>query len=97
MQYKLEDFGEIVGWTKDGKPFMAYRDNKKTDTLQEQLSFEDTVRQLTKQYPNDMELGGKIRIKPFLKIFIRVCLLHNLLTSIFHLSLKSRARCDPSL
>ena len=60
-QYKLEDFGEIVGWTKDGTPFMAYRDNKNTDTPQEQLSFEDTVRQLTKQYPNNMELGKEIR------------------------------------
>ena len=60
-QYKLEDFGEIVGWTKDGTPFMAYRDNKKTDTPQEQLSFKDRVRQLTKQYSNNMELGGKIR------------------------------------
>ena len=35
-QYKLEDFGKIVGWNKDGTPFMAYRDNKKTDTQQEQ-------------------------------------------------------------
>ena len=60
-QYKLEDFGEVVAWNKDGKPFMVYRDNKKTDTPQEQLSFEDTVRQLTKQYSNNMELGGKIR------------------------------------
>ena len=59
-QHKLEDFGEIVGWTKDGTPFMAYRDNKKTDTTPE-LNFEDTVKQLTKQYPNDMELGGVIR------------------------------------
>ena len=59
-QHKLEDFGEIVGWTKDGTPFMAYRDVKKTDTPQEQ-SFEDRVRQLTKQYPNNMDLGGKIR------------------------------------
>ena len=59
-QHKLEDFGEIVGWTDDGKPFMAYRDVKKTDTPQEQ-SFEDRVRQLTKQYSNNMELGGKIR------------------------------------
>ena len=60
-QYKLEDFGEVVGWTKDGTPFMAYRDNKNTDTPQEQLSFEDTVIQLTKQYPNNMELGKEIR------------------------------------
>ena len=60
-QYKLEDFGEIVAWTKEGKPFIAYRDNKNTDTPQEQLSFEDTVRQLTKQYPNNMELGKEIR------------------------------------
>ena len=60
-QYKLEDFGKIVGWNKDGTPFMAYRDNKKTDTPQEQQSFEDRVRQLTKQYSNNMELGGKIR------------------------------------
>ena len=60
-QYKLEDFGEVVVRNDDGTPLMAYSDNKKTDTSQEQLSFEDTVRQLTKQYPNDMELGGKIR------------------------------------
>jgi hypothetical protein len=60
-QYKLEDFGEVVVRNDDGTPFMVYRDNKKTDTPQEQLSFEDTVRQLTKQYSNNMELGGKIR------------------------------------
>ena len=60
-QYKLEDFGEIVGWNKDGTPFMAYRDIRNKDTQQEQLSFEDTVRQLTKQYSNNMELGSKIR------------------------------------
>ena len=67
-QYKLEDFGEIVGWNKDGKPLMAYRDIRKKDILtdnlepiQEQLSFEDRVRHLTKQYSNNMELGGKIR------------------------------------
>jgi hypothetical protein len=60
-QYKLEDFGEVVAWNKDGTPFMVYRDNKKKDIEQEQLSFEDTVRQLTKQYSNNMELGGKIR------------------------------------
>ena len=39
-QYKLEDFGEVVAWNKDGTPFIAYRDNKKKDTQQEQ-SFED--------------------------------------------------------
>jgi len=60
-QYKLEDFGEVVVRNDDGTPLMAYRDNKKTDIPQEQLSFEDTVRQLTKQYSNNMELGGKIR------------------------------------
>ena len=60
-QYKLEDFGEVVGRNDDGTPFMVYRDNKKTDTPQEQQSFEDRVRQLTKQYSNNMELGGKIR------------------------------------
>ena len=60
-QYKLEDFGEVVVRNDDGTPLMVYRDNKKTDTPQEQLSFEDTVRQLTKQYSNNMELGGKIR------------------------------------
>ena len=59
-QHKLEDFGEVVGWTDDGKPFMAYRDKKKIDTPPE-LDFEDRVRQLTKQYSNNMELGGKIR------------------------------------
>ena len=60
-QYKLEDFGEVVVRNDDGTPLMVYRDNKKTDTPQEQQSFEDTVRQLTKQYSNNMELGGKIR------------------------------------
>ena len=60
-QYKLEDFGEVILRNDDGTPLMAYRDNKKTDTLQEQLSFEDTVIQLTKQYPNNMELGKEIR------------------------------------
>tara|TARA_R110002110_G_scaffold216229_1_gene430205 strand:- start:503 stop:757 length:255 start_codon:yes stop_codon:yes gene_type:complete len=76
-QYKLEDFGKIVGWNKDGTPFMAYRDNKKTDiprgsdyhgngqhysSKKKEQSFEDTVRQLTKQWgSNNMELGGKIR------------------------------------
>ena len=59
-QYKLEDFGEVVVRNDDGTPFMVYRDNKKTDTSQ-QLSFEDTVRQLTKQNSNNMELGEKIR------------------------------------
>ena len=59
-QYKLEDFGEVILRNDDGTPLMAYRD-KNTDTPQEQLSFEDTVRQLTKQYSNNMELGGKIR------------------------------------
>ena len=59
-QYKLEDFGEIILRNDDGTPLMAYRD-KKTDTPQEQLSFEDTVRQLTKQYSNNMVLGEKIR------------------------------------
>ena len=59
-QYKLEDFGEIILRNDDGTPLMAYRD-KNTDTPQEQLSFEDRVRQLTKQYSNNMELGGKIR------------------------------------
>jgi len=61
-QYKLEDFGEVVVRNDDGTPLMAYRDNvsSKTDTIEE-LSFEDTVRQLTKQYPNNMELGSKIR------------------------------------
>ena len=33
-QYKLEDFGEVVAWNKDGTPFMAYRDNKKKDIPQ---------------------------------------------------------------
>jgi len=33
-QYKLEDFGEIVAWTKEGKPFIAYRDNKKVDVYE---------------------------------------------------------------
>ena len=60
-QYKLEDFGEVVVRNDDGTPLMVYRDNKKTDTPQEQQSFEDKVRELTKQYPNNMELGGKIR------------------------------------
>jgi len=62
-QYKLEDFGEVVAWNKDGKPFMVYRDNKKTDIepIEEQQNFEDRVRQLTKQYSNNMVLGGKIR------------------------------------
>ena len=60
-QYKLEDFGEVVVRNDDGTPLMVYRDNKKTDTPQEQQSFEDRVRQLTKQYSNNMELGGKIR------------------------------------
>ena len=45
-QYKLEDFGEVILRNDDGTPLMAYRD-KKTDTPQEQQSFEDTVRQLT--------------------------------------------------
>ena len=73
-QYKLEDFGEVVVRNDDGTPLMAYRD-KKTDIPQgsdyhgngqyyskkKEQSFEDTVRQLTKQYSNNMELGGKIR------------------------------------
>jgi len=61
-QYKLEDFGEVVVRNDDGTPLMAYRDNvsSKTDTIEE-LSFEDRVRQLTKQYSNNMELGSKIR------------------------------------
>ncbi len=60
-QHKLEDFGEVVGWTDDGKPFMAYRDSVKKEDNIEQQSFEDTVRQLTKHYSNNMELGEKIR------------------------------------
>ena len=75
-QYKLEDFGEVILRNDDGTPLMAYRDNKKIDIPQgsdyhgngqhysskkKEQSFEDTVRQLTKQYSNNMELGGKIR------------------------------------
>ena len=60
-QYKLEDFGEVVVRNDDGTPLMAYRDSVKKEDNIEHQSFEDTVRQLTKQYPNNMELGGKIR------------------------------------
>jgi hypothetical protein len=61
-QYKLEDFGEVILRNDDGTPLMAYRDkNTDIEPIEEQLSFEDTVIQLTKQYPNNMELGGKIR------------------------------------
>ena len=59
-QYKLEDFGEIILRNDDGTPLMAYRD-KNTDTPQEQLSFKEEVKELVNKYPNDMELGGKIR------------------------------------
>jgi len=59
-QYKLEDFGEIIARHDDGTPFIAYRDATTKGKLKEQ-NFEDVVRQLTKQYPNDMELGGKVR------------------------------------
>ena len=57
-QYKLEDFGEVVVRNDDGTPFMVYRDNEKAP---QQLSFEEEVKELVNKYPNDMELGGKIR------------------------------------
>ncbi len=62
QSYKLEDFGEIVARHDDGTPFIAYREPT-VDINQDkmQFNFEDRVRQLTKQYPNDMELGSKIR------------------------------------
>ena len=45
-----------------GLIFFAYREPT-VDINQDkmQFNFEDRVRQLTKQYPNDMELGSKIR------------------------------------
>jgi|2_EtaG_2_1085320.scaffolds.fasta_scaffold22150_2 hypothetical protein len=62
-EYTLEDFGEVIAWDDEGRPFIAYRDNKKQQQEQQpqEQSFEDIVRQLTKQYPNDMVLGNKIR------------------------------------
>ena len=60
-QYKLEEFGEIVAWTDDGKPFMAYRGNKNLIDTPHKESFEDKVRQLTKKFSNNMELGEKVR------------------------------------
>ena len=60
-QYKLEDFGEVILRNDDGTPLMAYRDIRNKDTQQEQLSFKEEVKELVNKYPNDMELGGKIR------------------------------------